>query len=251
MKRFVAFALLVLLVPVTAVFAADPDFASMLKEVDRMGDFGTEDYSAVYTIVSQKPGENDTVMQVKLFRRDEQDQFVWIMLKPDAQRGQGFLSVGENMWMFDPESGKFNHTTMSEAIQSSEARNSDLGRTSYTEDYTVQSWEETTLGRYPAYVLTLTAKNDEVSYPKLKLTIRRDKPVMMREEDYSLSGRLLRTILYPPRYIEIAGRTVPSQVLIQDELNKGEKTQLTISDLSVAPLPDATFSKAFLEQASR
>jgi hypothetical protein len=44
---------------------------------------------------------------------------------------------------------------------------------------------------------------------------------------------------------------VPSQILIQDELNKGEKTQLTISDLSVSRLPDSTFSKAFLEQASR
>jgi outer membrane lipoprotein-sorting protein len=251
MKRLIASVTLVICAGLSSVFAADPDFAAILKEVDRMGDFGAEDYSAVYTMVSQKPGEKDTVMQVKLFRRDDRDQFVWIMLKPDAQRGQGFLSVGENVWMYDPESGKFNHTTMSDTIQSSETRNSDLSRYSYTEDYVVQRWEETTLGRYPAYLLTLQARHEEVSYPKLKLTIRKDKPVLLREEDYSLSDRLLRTILYPPRYIEIAGRTVPSQILIQDELNKGEKTQLTISDLSVSRLPDSTFSKAFLEQASR
>jgi outer membrane lipoprotein-sorting protein len=229
---------------------ADPDFTSMLKAVDRMGNFGSQDYSATYTMVSQKPGEKDSVMQVKLFRRDAQNQFVWLMLKPDAQKGQGFLRVGDNVWMFDPESGKFNHSTMSDTIQNSEARNSDLGRYSYTEDYTIQAWEEITLGRYPAFVLTLKAKTEEVSYPKLKLTIRKDKPVMLREEDFSLSDRLLRTILYPPRYIEISGRTVPSQILIQDELNRGNKTQLTIGDLSVAHLADSTFSKAFLEQAS-
>jgi hypothetical protein len=61
----------------------------------------------------------------------------------------------------------------------------------------------------------------------------------------------MRTVLFPPRYIEVAGRTVYSQMLIEDDLNVGEKSQLTISDVSVARLPDATFSKAFLGQAAR
>ncbi len=95
-------------------------------------------------------------------------------------------------------------------------------------------------------MLTLKAKNDEVSYPMLKLSIRKDKPLALKEEDYSLSDRLMRTVLFPPTYIEVAGRTVYSQMLIEDELNNGEKSQLTISDVSVAQLPDATFSKAFL-----
>ena len=107
------------------------------------------------------------------------------------------------------------------------------------------------LGRYPVHILSLKAKNDEVSYPTLRLYIRKDKPLLLKEEDYSLSGRLMRTVLFPPKYIEVAGKTVYSQMLIQDELNKGEKSQLTISDISVAKLPDATFSKAFLGQAAR
>ena len=90
-----------------------------------------------------------------------------------------------------------------------------------------------------------------MSYPTLKLSIRKDKPLVLKEEDYSLSDRLMRTVLYPPKYIEVAGKTVYSQILIQDELNKGEKSQLTISDVSVAKLPDATFSKAFLGQTAR
>jgi hypothetical protein len=99
--------------------------------------------------------------------------------------------------------------------------------------------------------VTLKAKNNEVSYPTLKLSIRRDKSLLLKEEDYSLSDRLMRTVLYPPTYILVAGKTVYSQTLIQDELNKGEKSQLSISDVSVVKLPDATFSKAFLEQSSR
>ena len=238
--------------PLAAPLAAQtPDFKAMLKAVDSNGDFGTQDYSAVFTIVTQKPQEKDSVMQIKLFRRDERDQVVWIMLKPDAQKGQGFLKVDDNIWMYDPESGKYSHSTMKEQIQNSKAKSSDLKRGSYAEDYDIAAWQEGTLGKYPVYVLTLKAKNNEVSYPTLKLSIRKDKPLALKEEDYSLSDRLMRTVLYPPKYIEVAGKTVYSQMLIQDELNKGEKSQLTISDVSVAKLPDATFSKAFLGQTSK
>jgi len=231
--------------------AQSPDFKAMLAAVDANGDFGTQDYSAVFTIVTQKPGEKDSVMQIRLFRRDEHDQVVWIILKPEAQKGQGFLKVDDNIWMYDPESGKFSHSTMKEQIQNSKAKSSDLKRGSFAEDYDIAAAAEGELGKYPVHILTLKAKNDEVSYPTLKLYIRKDKPLMLKEEDYSLSGRLMRTVLLPPKYIEVAGKTVYSQMLIQDELNKGEKSQLTISDVSVATLPDATFSKAFLGQTAR
>jgi len=233
------------------VAAQTPDFKAMLAAVDSNGDFGTQDYSAVFTIVTQKPQEKDSVMQIRLFRRDEHHQIVWIIQKPEAQKGQGLLKVDENIWMYDPESGKYTHSTMKEQIQSSKAKSSDLKAASFAEDYDVAAWEEGVLGKYPVYILTLKAKNNEVSYPTLKLSLRKDKPLVMKEEDYSVSDRLMRTVLYPPRYIEVGGKTVPSQMLIQDELNKGEKSQLTISEVSVAKLPDSTFSKAFLGQSSR
>ena len=241
----------------TAAFAVAPtgaqaqDFAAMLRSIDANSDFGTQDFSAVFTIVTQKPNEKDTVMQVRLFRRDDHDQMVWIMQKPEAQKGQGFLKVDENVWMYDPESGKFNHSTMKEQIQNSKAKSSDLTRSSLANDYDIVASGDGVLGKYPVWILTLKAKNNEVSYPTLKVSIRKDKPLLLKEEDYSLSGRLMRTLYYPPTYIDVAGKTISSQTLIVDELNKGEKSQLTISDVSVAPLPDTTFSKAFLSQSSK
>jgi outer membrane lipoprotein-sorting protein len=233
------------------LIAGAPDFKTILEEIDKNGDFGSQDYSAIFTIVTQKPNEKDSVVQVRLFRRDEHDQMVWVLQKPEAQKGQGLLRVDENIWMYDPESGKFSHSTMKEAIQDSKAKSSDLKRTTFGKDYDVAAWEEGVLGKYPVYVLTLKARNNEVSYPTLKLSIRKDRPLALKEEDYSLSSRLMRTVLYPPRYIEAAGRTVYSQMLIEDELNKGEKSQLSIADVSVTRLPDATFSKAFLAQSAR
>jgi hypothetical protein len=74
--------------------------------------------------------------------------------------------------------------------------------------------------------------------------------MLLKREDYSVNGRLMRTTAYP-KYVELEGKLLPSQILIVDEVNKGEKSQMTMTEQSVSPLPDRVFTKAFLEQVSR
>jgi hypothetical protein len=72
----------------------------------------------------------------------------------------------------------------------------------------------------------------------------------LKAEEYSLSERLMRTSYYP-HYARIEDRYFPDKMLFVDELKKGEKTQLTFTDLSIAPLPDSVFTKAYLEKVNR
>ena len=44
---------------------------------------------------------------------------------------------------------------------------------------------------------------------------------------------------------------MPSQILLVDELNKGERSQLSMTEQSIAKLPDKVFTKAFLEQVNK
>lgn len=232
-----------------ALAAGAQDFKAMLKAVDEMGSFGSQDYSATYSIVSEKPGENPSVMEVKIFRRDAHDQFVLLIQKPDKQKGQGYLKIDDNVWFYDPESGNFSHSTMKENIQNSEAKNSDLKKYTFADDYDIISTSSGKLGAFDVWILDLKAKNDEVSYRHIRLTIRKDKPIPLKEEDYSVSERLMRTVYYLPNYINAGGRLIPARIKIVDELNKGEQSVLTISDVSVGKLDDQVFTKAFLERA--
>jgi outer membrane lipoprotein-sorting protein len=221
----------------------------MLKAVDDMGSFGNQDYSATYSIVTEKPGEKPASVEVKLFRRDAHDQFVLLIQKPEKQKGQGYLKIDDNVWFYDPESGNFSHSTMKENIQNSEAKNSDLKKYTFADDYEIASSASGKLGSFETWVLDLKAKNNEVSYQHVKLTIRKDKAVPLKEEDYSVSERLMRTVLYLPTYVSAGGKLIPAKIKMVDELNKGEQSVLTISDVSVGKLPDTTFTKAFLERA--
>ena len=230
-------------------FAQTPDFDAMLVELDERTTFGDGDFSAVYTIISETPGEEREVTQARLFRRDVNDQFLILILQPEVQRGQGYLQVDENVWFYDPESRKFERTTIRENIQGSDAQNADLDQNSFSDDYEVVDWQEGTLGSFDVWILDLEATNSDVAYDKVKLWVRKDVTLVLKQEDYSVNGRLMRTSLYP-RYERVGEKLLPKQVLIVDELNEGERTQLTMSDATTRTIPDSVFSKAYLERVN-
>jgi len=245
----IMFILLTILIAGTGVLYAVPDFEKILKEIDELSTFEDTDFSTVYTMVSEKPGEDVSVTQVRMFRRDAKDQFVLLILKPEAQKGQGYLQVDENVWFYDPESRKFEKSTLKETIQESDTQNSDLDRSSISEDYEVVDWEEGKIGSFDVYILDLKATRDDVSYDKIRIWVRKDRTIVLKEEDYSLNGRLMRTIYYP-KYVSVAEKYIPSKALIIDELNVGEKTEITMRDATVASIPDYVFTKAYLERVN-
>ncbi len=233
-----------------AVAATDePDFVQILAELDRMANFHGRDFSCIYTIVSQKPGEDQSVTQARMFRRDERNQFVLLIMQPEVNRGQGYLQVDDNVWFYDPESRKFSHSSLRENIEDSEAKNSDLNRSSLSEDYRVTSWTQGILGSYAVYVIDLAAAHNEVSYERMRIWVRSDITLMLKEEDYSVSGRLMRTSFYP-NYTRVGDNYLPNRILIVDELEEGERSQITMRDPSIAALPDSVFSKAYLERVN-
>lgn len=246
MKRFVT--ALVLALAAASALAQDVD--RILRELDELGDFGGRDFSAVYTIVSQKPGEKDSVSQVRMFRRDQKDQFTMVILLPAVNKGQGYLREEDNVWFYDPTSREFSFSSIKENIQDSEAKNSDLTLRGFRDDYEVVGTREGTLGKVAVWVIELKARTTDVPYERLTLHVRKDRTALLKEEAYSVSGRLMRTTYYP-KYVELAGKLVPSQILIVDELNPGEKSQLTMTEQSTATLPDRVFTKAFLEEVNK
>jgi len=244
-----AIALIFALAPSLPAWAASPDFKAILKAMDDLSDMGKKDFSALYDIVSEKPGEKPSTTQVKIFRRDDHDQIVILIQKPEANKGQGYLKIDDNVWFYDPESGNYSHSTMKENVNGSEAKNSDFKKFSYATDYDIEKTDEGKLGAFPTWVISLVARNNEVSYQKIRLTVRQDKPLPLKEEDFSLNGKPMRTTLYLPTYIQAGDKTIPAKIKMMDEVNKGEQSVLTISDVFVGKLEDKYFQKTFLESA--
>ena len=179
-----------LLLPAPAS-AQEPDFGEVLRTLDERMTFSDGDFSAVYTIISERPGEEREVTQARLFRRDQNDQFLILILQPQVQRGQGYLRIDDNVWFYDPESREFERTTIRENIQGSDAQNADLDQSSYSEDYRVVGSEAGRLGSFDVWILDLEATSTDVAYDRVRIWVRQDEWLVLKQEDYSVSGRLI------------------------------------------------------------
>jgi outer membrane lipoprotein-sorting protein len=240
-----------------AVPAAAQEYHELLEEADALVSYPGSDFSAKYTVVQDKPGQGRSTTVAAVFRRDSENMYVVIILKPEINKGQGYLKKRGTLWFYDPESGRFNSTSASERFQNTNMRNSDFTQSTLAEDYKVVSGEETTLGRYDCWLLTLKATAEDVTYPRMKIWISKDG-LVRKTEDYSLSGQLLRTTAIPS-YYDIDGNYVPKKILFVDELKgakvdgkfRHEKTQITIEQPSFDSISDSVFSKSFLESVSQ
>ena len=250
-RRFVTVCLVVAgIISGICLWAADVDAQTLLAEIDRQRTFADQDLTSVMTMISEDPEDGVERTVVQQFRRDSDDAFLILIRDPAVQRGQGYLRQGENLWFYDPESRKFSHTSLKEAFQGTDARNSDFGDVSFADDYKVRSMEEGALGQYAVYVLDLQANSDEVTYPFLKAWVTKKGSLVLKTEDYSLTERLMRTSYYP-RYARVGGTVVPTEMIFVDELVEGKKTRISMSDLSESAISDSVFTKGYVERANR
>ncbi len=230
--------------------AQTPDFTAMLAAIDGQLNFPDHDFAAKMRMESDDPEKGKDVKLAQTFRRDGNDSFLILFLEPESQLGQGYLRVDENLWFYDPESRKFNRTSMKENLQGTDAKNSDFGTSSLSTDYAVSSWAEGKLGAYDVWIVELKATNDEATYAFKKISVAKKGGLLLKSEDYSLSKRLLRTAYYTS-YVQSGASYVADVVLYVDALVKGKKTRITMTEISVAPLPDTVFTKAYVERVNR
>jgi outer membrane lipoprotein-sorting protein len=235
---------------------SSPDFVKILQHTDSLVTFMDSDFSALYTFVQEIPGQGSSTKQAMVFRRDRENKYLIVIVRPEENKGKGYLKSGNNLWFYDPVSRRFTFTSAKDRFQNMNARNSDFTRSNLAGDYSVVGSERGKLGKYDCWILDLEAKTDDISFPKMKIWIS-DDGLARKTEDYSFSGQHLRTVAFP-RYQLVGDRYVPETVVILDELRGAtingvfvkEKTTYTISRPSLQRLPDATFTKAWLENLS-
>ena len=228
--------------------AEELDFHAILAKIDEQTNF-KGDASAKVTIQAKKPGEDDNIMQAQYFRRDSANKFMILILKPEVNKGQGYLKIDSNIIFYDPESRKFSKLTGSGNFQDSNAKNSDFQASSLAQDYDIVESGREKLQAKDTWVLTVKAKTNDLTYPKRKVWIEVSTNLLLKSEDYSLSDRLMRTSLYG-KYVNIDGKFLATRMRFEDNLKKGEVTDLILENPSLAPLPDAVFTQAYLEKVN-
>lgn len=227
----------------------------LLRRADRALSFLPYDLSAEYAIERRDPGGAAQTSVLTVFRRDRAGQFLALQLEPALERGKGYLKQGDILWLWDPVGRAFAFTSAAERFSDSGLRSADLGRAGYADDYVVAGVRRESLGKFMCTVLELRARHDRVLFPGARLWISDGDDLVRKAEDYSLSGQLMRTTAVPS-YQSVRDRWLPATMVIVDHLKSRvvngvttfERTTVTISKPSLEALPDALFTKDYLER---
>lgn len=243
-----------------AVTSYAADYEKLLKQAEENTSFYDTDFKADYSVIQDKPGEGRSVTEAVMYRRDSQNSWTILVNGPASEKGKGYLQSDSTIWFYDPADRRFTFSSAKDKFQNTNANTSDFAPQHYTRDYRIVNTASVKLGKYSCIVFDLEAKNDSVDYPVLKLWVSEDDSLVRKKEDYSLSGKKLRTTLIPS-YQSVGSasgnRKIPVSMIIQDNL-KGkkisgkieyEKTLISISNISLQKVDDAVYTKPYLEMA--
>lgn len=227
-----------------------------LRSVDNHTNFPGVDFSAEYAITQSKPGEGATLTRAVVFRRDAKSQFLVLLVEPVEDKGKGYLMMEGGIWLYDPRDRRYTFTSSQDAFRNTNARNSDFALSNLAGLYRVEKASKEKLGIFDCDKLEMVATSPDAPFARKTIWVSSDHALRMSRE-YSLSGQLLRTVAF--QYQRLAGRDVPSRVVIVDELKKRivsgqeqkETTSIVVSKPSFAALPAGLFSKEYLERISK
>lgn len=226
------------------------EFLALIRATDIRSSFYDSDMTATITMVSVSPERGTFTRKEIIYRRDKDDAFLMITLEPESRKGQGMLRVDNNMWRYDPTSRKFTHTSLKEQYENTTTRNSDFRRFQRSLDYEVVKFDSGKLGKYDVWVAELKANNDEVPFPFITIYLEKERNIVLKVEEFSLSKKLLRTAYYTS-YVQIGNSFVPTVQIFQDGLIPEKRTQTTYTNISTKPVPNDIFTKNYLERMSQ
>ncbi len=231
------------------VWGQTADFSAILKTVDERSNFARDDFAAKVEMITEDPEKGNSLKSIQLFRRDKDERSVMLILAPEAELGQGYLLIEDNLWFYDPDSRKFSHSSMKENFMASDAKNSDFSSSSLAADYSVSSHTDGKIGTMDVWILELEAKNNEVSYAFKRIYVTKKDSLLLKSEDFSLAKRLLRTAYYTS-YVRIGSSFVADKILFVDALVQGKKSRIALSGISTALIPESVFTKSYVERVN-
>jgi outer membrane lipoprotein-sorting protein len=237
---------------------ANPSVAEIIDYVDTNLQLKS-DMTAQARITTRDPEQGTKVIDSVYYRRDIDDAFLIVIADPESDRGNGYMRVGDNLWMYKRATRTFTHIGRDEKIGGSNASAGDMETRKFKDLYKPsldsagkEIIAEETIGgaKIPVYRVEVTAKVNDVKYPKLVMWVTRDKFLELKRECYSLSGTLLETDLYTS-YKNVDGRYVPLLMKFTDEVEKGRTSLLEITGITFSKVDDYKFDKSYLESLSK
>ncbi|KUO62185.1 transcriptional regulator [bacterium BRH_c32] len=227
---------------------AQPSADEIIKKVD--ANTVTDSQIAISKMIIKGRRGSRTV-EAKTWQRGSNDSFTEY-LAPAREKGTKMLKLGDQLWTYSPSTDRT--ILISGHMLRQSVMGSDLSYEDMMEDPLLQNMynskiigEEKILDR-PVWAIELTSKKDDISYDRRKVWVDKDRYIILKEELYAKSGKLLKTIdIHEIKKFD--GRWVATSLTYKDVLKDGDGTQMQLDEIKLNQrIPDYILSKASLRR---
>ncbi|SDT97265.1 outer membrane lipoprotein-sorting protein [Desulfobacula phenolica] len=203
------------------------------------------DYRVTAKITSKKPRKKDKTAIYEILIKG-QDKTIIKTLKPEIDRGTSLLMLKYDLWVFLQTVSKPLRISLQQRLFG-EAANGDIARVNFSGDYDPELLDIVTIKEKPFYFLELTAKNEKVTYHKIKLWVMKDTYYPVKGEFYAFSGKLLKTCYYT-NYKKVLDKMRPTRLVLDNPLVKGQRTIIDYYDMRRDTFSDKIFTKNHMKK---
>lgn len=162
-------------------------------------------------------------------------------------RGTKFLKIKDDLWMYFPDAEdivKISGHMLEQGLMGSDFSYQDaMEAEKYTELYTFKLQKDDAIGDRQCYVIEATAKpGAKVSYYRRVSWVDKERFVVIKEELYAQSGKLLKTI-EAKKVEKFGNRWYATDTIMVNKLKKDTSTELKITSIEFnVKIPEGTFS---------
>ncbi len=234
--------LLILLVP---ALAAAQTGEEIIKKMDENMTFKTR--TATCSLTSHKPGAAPDVRTLRMWARGWDDSFSEFQ-SPARDKGVKYLKLQKSLYMYLPRTEKVvtisGHMLRQSVMDSDFSYEDMLESRALLNDYNVKVLGSEPMLGEDSWQLELTAKREDVTYPKRKMWVGKKTYIPLRTERYAASGQLLKVMSSEGVTAVKGGRYYPMKWTMEDKMRKGTKSVLSFDDIQFdAAVDDGLFSR--------
>lgn len=160
---------------------------------------------------------------------------------PERMQGRKLLMKENGLWLYLPTINRPTRVSFQQKL-TGEVSNGDIARTSFYDDYNAELLGFGKLKKKTCYRLSLTAKNNEVTYRRVLMWVERGTFRPLKAEFFAISGKLLKTGDFSG-FKPVLGKSRPTRLEIRDALQPGLSTQLQYDRFKRESLSESFFNK--------
>lgn len=224
-----------------------PSASELLARIDGNQAFTSIEYSARMEI---RIGKQLRVKSMKAWALSDKKAFIEFTNPEDY--GTRMLKLEKELWMYFPKEQdtiRISGHLLKEGLMGSDLSYEDaLESDELSNMYQASITREAKVDDRRTFVVELKAKTPQAKYDRRVLWVDAERFVVLSEEMYARSGRLLKTSSVK-KVERIDGRWYATVVVLEDKLRKDSSTTIIMDSLRLdVPLSADLFTRAALER---